>query len=337
MQFPVRAFRKPALAAVIGAILCLAAVAPSRALDMSQGRLNDLASANGFCIGQRISIEKVAREFPELRGPLLQAETVFRVRMGPGCDHVRATLIRTVGEGHYAEMSDRATDGVLAHLAASSFGYDAARVFVDTLNARAQGDIPSPVIETMLAARYDKAPEQEILNGFTSTYSSADHPKSLGVDLLLSLPLSWKAEDGQRPHVLKQWTSLNGHGMEAINVVIRDLQGYSVTRAEVEEVATMDQIGSMLPGGARPISVMATQIDGEEAILVEFDFTVKRLSADMIGRAKQLMVFHRGKMILLGCMTMVEASDGTLAARYEKMVPVCDLVDNSLVLRSKYQ
>ena len=104
------------------------------------------------------------------------------------------------------------------------------------VRARAKGDLPTPVIQTLLMfkPRYIRSPTAEFSDGYRQRYESAGTGKAKGVAFNLQVPISWKAMEGNRPNVVAKFVSENGRGLEFFVVLIRAMPT-SISGSEVAE------------------------------------------------------------------------------------------------------
>lgn len=67
-------------------------------------------------------------------------------------------------------------------------------------------------------ASSQNSPEAEFLSGRTQSYITKGHPKAMGIDITLKYPQSWKAEEGELPHILQDITT--EYGRDSVNMMI---------------------------------------------------------------------------------------------------------------------
>ncbi|MCF6348876.1 MAG: hypothetical protein L3J20_11345 [Flavobacteriaceae bacterium] len=92
---------------------------------------------------------------------------------------------------------------------------------ITDIKNRLHEPIESPVLEILLAYKYENNPVDEFLNNFVNIYSV--NTNSTKIDLSIKVPVSWKELDGDSPNVLKKFRNEYGTGNVTITLSTKNL------------------------------------------------------------------------------------------------------------------
>ena len=135
-----------------------------------------------------------------------------------------------------------------------------------------------------VCSAYGAAPIQEFVQGQTATFSSAKHPKSKGVFLTISYPVSWSAEEGDRPNVLQKFVSEGGRGLEMAMIITKSLPfppGFSPSDTDLAEALSPAELRSTAPREAVIIDARPTRIEGLPAGILEYVIVMDRVGTSI--------------------------------------------------------
>lgn len=316
----------------------LVCATPLKAIEVNQGNLPGLAEAYGFVLGQKLSLERIAREYPDLARDALLARLSFERTFGDIHGKLRPKMVAFMGE----ELFQQFLSDVTAQLEQINGQQEITREIADQFleevgSRRAKGDIYSPTLEYLLAIRFGDNPAQEYTKGFRQRYHTDGTGKSLGVILNLQLPKSWQELEGNRPHIVRKWKSEAGTGMELIMLQVRGTEGVSVTRADVAEMMQSGEIEGLIPEGGALLDYGMVSVEGLPGYFMDFDVLMERAGMAVYQKMRQYSFFYHDRMISVQCSAGALESDYESAeARFERVKPLCVQVFNSVVLPDKY-
>lgn len=263
----------------------------------------DLSRTYGFCSGQRISIERIQKEFPDLAPQVIKAQMEFDLVFKSSYENIEKTLREILGNnwGNYKVQMQKQLEKLLGALHISRVQAEA---FVQEVSLRASGQIESPVLETLLTynPEFQKNPEKEFLRGFTETYRTKSHPKAKGVDFQIQYPKSWKAKEGKRPNVIQLITSENGRGFDSLVLMVKDIPlpaGYKITDEELSDLFTPSSLKETLPEGTLFISAKPIVLDRRKGGMLIFDQVRQRVDITMKMRSLHFITIYDNKMIFV--------------------------------------
>lgn len=316
----------------------LVCATPLKAIEVNQGNLPGLTEAYGFVLGQKLSLERIAREYPDLARDALLARLSFERTFGDMHGKLQPKMVAFMGEELFQQFLSDMTAQLEQINGQQEITREIAEQFLEEVGSRrAKGDIYSPTLEYLLAIRFGDNPAQEYTKGFRQRYHTEGAGKSLGVVLNLQLPKSWQEQEGNRPYIVRKWKSEAGTGGELIMLQVRGTEGVAVTRADVAEMMLPGEIEDLVPDGGVLQDYGLVTIEGLPGYFMDFDVLMERAGIAVYQKMRQYSFFYHDRMIAVQCSAVALESDYESAeARFERMKPLCVQVFNSVVLPDKY-
>lgn len=314
-------------------------------LVLTDATARDIGQAYGFHLGQNFSLDAIEQKFPELAQQARIAKLQFESSFAASITNMDGVLSHKGGE--WGKVKTELRDKIATTLGSQVLTSNSAKDFIETVSKRAKGDIPSPVIETLLTFHpsYIAKPPREFLDGFKARFTSDGSGKARGVKFHLDFPKSWSSADGNRPNIVRKFVSQNGRGFEMIMVIVKSLPlppGEKLTDKDIEEmvaeVATPSELKKMLPDGARFISGDSLRLDGRPGFYQKYSLKQQQLDFTVSSLAVSYTVYYQTSMIQIQCQVSTESSDEqALKQRFEKFEPLFKLVANSLVIEGQWK
>lgn len=314
----------------------------------------DLSKTFGFIMGQRFSLNRIKVEYPALSLRVKKAELEFKSSFGIAETNIKKAL-RDILKEKYHEYIASMEKELESTLRSQQINQEIAVQFLDEVEARAKGQIPSPILETLLSYQFEDKPVDEFSRGFKAIYRTKGHPKAKGVDFQVEYPKSWSLREGKRPNLIQFFSSNNGRGPVYASIMTRDLvkeaQG-KLTREEITALKTLkgskelaseifsdSSLREMASGmGVDNVRGMATKkivLDNWPGAMLEFVGDKQRL--DFTGTMYNRMYIAVYKHYLIYLTFQVSSdTEGDLKARVLKFAPLFHLMANSLVIQSQY-
>lgn len=190
------------------------------------------------------------------------------------------------------------------------------------------------------AAPFVMRPEEEFRQGHILRYRTKGHPKALGLDFQISYPASWRAEEGERPHIVQKFISQNGHGLEAITLMVREIlpEGSTYTAQEIDKLFSPQSLRGMLPPDATYITAQPIVMDLHKGSVVIYEMTRQRVDRKMTMRVAQFTAIRGNKAISILCtVSMPPDNQSLLAERFKGFWPLFRLVANSFIIQEQYK
>lgn len=301
---------------------------------------SDLSRAFGFINGQRFSLNRIKKEYPDLSLRTQKAELEFQIAFGDAERNINVAL-QDIFADRYSEFVATTKKQLESTLATQPLNPEIAANFIAEVESRAKGRVPSPILETLLTYQFKNHPVEEVARGYSRIFRTKDHPKAKGVDFQIRYPISWRPGEGERPNIIHKFVSENGRGLEMILLMVKDLPlppGYKVTRKELDEFFTDKELRGMAPRGTTVISAKPIMLDGHKGGMFIFDQTMQRLDITMKIRNLHFVTVRGNRMIFVQCMVSAPpGKESEIQERFNRLEPLFKWVSNSFVIQEQYR
>ena len=185
-----------------------------------QGRdaLENTLSAYAFCEGQRLSVASIREQHPSVAARLSLAQARFINQFSPAIEHMQTLFEQSDATAVIEEEMAKA----MRLYEGKTWSEEEANQALGEIESRISGNIPSPILETLLIFHpsYQRCPELEFDHGFKREYLSEGDEKARGLKIAMQVPSSWSSAAGRRPHVLRKFSSLNGQGGSTLTITV---------------------------------------------------------------------------------------------------------------------
>lgn len=307
----------------------------AHALEYTRSEIKAFSKAYGFFVGQEISLGVIERDFPGLSAQVALSRMMFDATFGNPLRGIETELTKVLGANATEEIAREGRKRLLPILEKNNLSQADAQQFIETVKSRTKGEAIEPdVLETLLSRKYLSNPVAEFTDGWRQRYQTDGSGKSLGLQISMQLPKSWRAKLGERPHIVQKWVSRGGHGGSMIMLIVNDTKEPEPSSAEIKALA---QSGDLTPEGASMISSRTFSTERRTGILVEYSHEQERVEMEMYSRATAYTLFINGRMVQLLCGVYAPKSEKKQADKEHILVrPVCQQVMNSVVFPQIY-
>lgn len=310
---------------------------------MTNAGADDMAMTYAFYMGQLLSVQKIVSDFPELSNAFNRAQSEFDKIFKPAIDNIDAIL--SIENTRWKSSKTNLINALQSEISTLKFNANEAKEFLELIEDRVNGDIPEPILETLLIynPKYLKQPALEFIEGYRQVFSTKDHPKSKGIDFQIEYPISWNARKGVRPNVITLINSENGRGFESLTLLVNEIdvtkeEFAKLTENELDELFQEDVVTEFLPNGSKIISVERIELDGLPGASVIFDVQRRQLDMDFSMRNLHYFILYQNKLIFLQFgLTVEENNSSALSDRFEKFKHLFRLIGNSFVIQDQWQ
>lgn len=185
---------------------------------------------------------------------------------------------------------------------------------------------------------FENLPEKEFTQKFLNKYSSAGHPKALGLDIVFSVPLSWEQKEGERPHIVQKFVNKDEGGVDMIMLIINDLEmeeDYEPDEQELKEFFSKDNLKDMIPKDSRLIDCRRIVLDGIISGQTIYVTEGRRMDRLIVTKTISYSTYFKGKIIQLQCSSAPNVKR-LLDKRFSQMQPVYYRVANSMIFMDKW-
>jgi hypothetical protein len=289
-------------------------------------------------LGQEYSLVRIEKEYPDLAGRVILARHQFGAAFPNSQAKLEAQLKETFGDVKFRELAGSIQTKLRETLARQQLTHTMAVDFLDQVKGRSKGVIESPVLEYLLAVQYQNNPAREFADGFRQRYQTDGSGKSQGIKVNLQLPKSWLAKDGERPHIVQKWISLNSATFEMIQLIIQDGEGYNPTAQEMQQFVASGEVRSAVPDGATYVSSGNFSLEKQTGYWVVMTMPVERAGFTIYQESLMYQMYFHGKAIGILCSTggPIGEPRQKISDAFKQMKPLCQQVLNSLVLPQAY-
>ena len=317
----------------------------------------DLGKTLGFIVGQRTSLHHISNEYPALSPHAIKAEHEFKITFGVAEKNIE-NLLKEMLKDEYPRYIATIKDEIKSTFNLQQINQDIAAQFLDEVELRAKGKIPSPMLETLLHYQFEERPVEELIHGFKTIYRTNGHPKAKGLDVQIEYPKSWSLREGKRPNIIQFFRSNNGRGSAFTLILIKDLideaQG-ELTPRDIQILNTLEgsrELASEMFSeknlreiakdtgmlNIRSISTKRMVLDNWPGAMLEFTGDQRRLDIAMTMYNRMYIVLYKNYTIFLQCQVfkLPDETEETLKTKTTRFMPLFDLMANSLVIQNQY-
>lgn len=324
--------------------LCVALTSASASeLRLTKEIVNDIAKTYGFVESQSYTLRKIVELYPQLASPARIAEGEFKVAFGSSVTEMEKRMDSALGN-KWTEIRRQLQAKIPTVAEATNISKKQAEEFIGMVRSRAKGEMPSPVLETLLiySPNYSAQPVNEFFDGYRKTYRTSNNPKALGLELAFEYPASWLARDGKRPHTLVQVTSELGRGFDMCNLVITKLptpDNYTPSKSELKDFFSQKNLHELVPEGGKFQEGKSTTIEGQPGARIFYDTSMERAGEEAKMKSVLYSFIYRTQMVILTCMVWSadDSPDSKLEAQFQNTKELFQQIGNSIVLNNAYK
>lgn len=301
--------------------------------------ITEMSQAYGFKIGQDYSLEQIERKYPDLKSQIQIAKLKFEKSFGNSISTIDSILSSKGNE--WINIKAQLSDQVKSSVNLSNYNFEQLQDFVSSVESRANGDIPNPIIGTLLTfnPNYLRNPTYEFTDGFKYRFNSTGNLKAKGVDFHLDLPKSWLAKEGNRPNIVQKFVSQNGHGLVMTLVLVLELPGVnSISEEDVKDLSRSEESKEMLPKNSKFINSGFIKIDGLPGIYQEFKMRQTQIDNEVLMHTINFNVYYKNKMISIQCsVSSTSDEEEDTDSIFNKYKELFKLIAGSLVIQSQWK
>lgn len=301
--------------------------------------ITEMSQAYGFKIGQDYFLEMIEKKYPDLKSQIQIAKLKFNKSYSNSIFTIDSILSSKGNE--WLKIKAQLSDQINSSVNLNNYNYNQIKDFIQSVESRANGEIPVPIIGTLLTFNptYLKNPTLEFTDGFKYRFSSKDNVKAKGVDFHLDLPQSWLAKEGNRPNIVQKFVSQNGHGLVMALVLVLELPGVnSISEEDVKDLSRSEESKEMLPNNSQFINSGFIKVDGLPGIYVEFKTRQTQIDNEVLMHTINYNVYYKNKMISIQCSVSSTSDDEeNTDSVFNKCKELFKLIAGSLVVQSQWK
>ncbi|QQO57454.1 MAG: TIR domain-containing protein [Thiohalocapsa sp. PB-PSB1] len=303
---------------------------------------SDIGKTYGYFVGQRHSLERIAEAYPHLRSHVKLVEKMFSGKFGRALDAINALMTKNAPDA-WDQIKYRWKVEGAAVLDSQELTESKALDFIEDVRGRSEGNIESPVLETLLLFQpgFQSKPEREFTEGYRFRFCSDGSGKAKGVAFCIEIPKTWQAQDANRPNIVKKFVNRNGRGTSSILIIVKELPlpgGEAISMTDIEDVLVQGGADEFLPKEFDCQEKGPIELEGFPGLWVRYTHSLTRVRATANAEVIMYALYLRDKLFILQGQTFLQIGAQKATndefAMYEKTF---ELVANSLVLEGVYQ
>jgi hypothetical protein len=307
-----------------------------QAFSVNQNSLGGLATVYGYLTGQEISLKVIESSYPELQQEVTLARLQFDASYSNAREKTKNKLIEIFKDNGIKLMA--MTDEKLAEQPPKFLTKNEAVAFIKTVHNRANGIIENqPIRDFLLAITYFENPGLEIADKKVQKFNTKNEVKAKGLDINVTLPLSWKEQEGTTPNSIRLWKSEGGTGKSLITFLVYN-SGDTRTKAQVKMAIERKELTNMVHPKATVNKIIYSEVSNQAGWYEESELVQQRLDLELYSKHKNIRVIYGGKTIEFGCGSGdVMANKEEVIKESKRVESLCRAVLLSLVLNNPYQ
>lgn len=289
---------------------------------MNDENIKLACNAIGFYEGTIFSFDKIESESPESLVKCKLARLQFSSAFQLAQKNLLLFLNNAIGETQVDEIISSALEEYKNMFIGLELNEDLLDGYFNDVEQYCLGNLPSPTKETLLYFKYIDSPSKEITDGHFEYFNTKGHSKSEGLEIKLKIPITYKIEEGERPHVVQRFNEFEGHfGAKATLTIteIPEKEGHFDAIANPGIINKKDMLEIGLLEGAKLRSFEIIKVDGIPFAVVES--SIIRNSA--VGEIEMVMLNYttifRNRVIILGFSTQIR-SNSDLHFQHNKLL-----------------
>ncbi len=302
---------------------------------MSEALFEDLAFTIGFVSSQEIRSDKIISKYDRIGARLVDAQARFHVRFDPALENINGIVGNEVSS--WNDSKQEASERIYDALHGIGFTRKSALDFAATVDKRALGDLPSPVLETLLMfhPKYMRRPELQFTDGYVREYRTDGAGKARGIKIGIQYPASWKAKEGRRPHIVQQIISENGHGLESALILIKEIPA-PISGSDILELRGTDIWKSAFPN-TKVLETGKVRIARLPAIWGEFEAMVNRTGIELDLHVLSFIMVRNNHMVQI-TFSVAQPTDESsdVATRFKHYAGLFRVMINSIDFFGRY-
>ena len=326
---------------IVFVFLVLAANTPTVVAQTIESPLpNDLCKTLGFIMGQRFTLNLIKAEYPNLALQAQVAESEFESSFSNAEKNIKNALQEILKE-ECAEFLEIMEQQVNDALSTQQLNQEVAARFIAEVELRARGEMPSPILETLLTYQFINWPMEEFTLGYSRIFRTKNHSKAKDVDFQIRYPISWRPEEGERPNIIQKFTSENGRGLEGFTLMVMDIPiplDYTLTEQDLDDFFVESELKGIIPEGGKFISAKPIVLDNHKGAMIICEYIGQRVDITITMRNLIFITIYERKMIQILCsVAALPGEESKLQERFNRFEPLFKMIANSFIIQGQYQ
>jgi hypothetical protein len=221
--------------------------------EYSERELNDMSKTYSFYLGQQTTINEIMEKHPTYKLQAKAAQDLWNLKFRTSIENIISELKNSLSD-KFEEFENELLLN-MSLIDYSDVTNEDIEYTIETIKQRANGDIPSPFLETLLSFNptYQKSPEIEMVDGYINEFYTKESEKSGGVNVKIKYPKSWKAENGDRPHVVQKFTHFRGYEFGSALLMITKMDEI-LSKSDIDYLLSDEGLRNQIPNSSKILS-----------------------------------------------------------------------------------
>ena len=152
----------------------------------------------------------------------------------------------------------------------------------------------------------------------------------------LSVPLSWKQAEGERPHIVQKWTSNAGYGTDVFVLLIEKLPT-GLSDADKQQILSESNAKSIVGANGNVIDFKLSKVETLPVAIVNYSQQIERLDLSAKIRGVSYLIIVDNALVTIQMMCMGADKSQSAEDRYDELETLVKAIANSLVIPSVYR
>jgi len=309
-------------------------------VNLKKSKYELASNAYGYLVGQENSLKFIEDKYPQFSLDILKVKLLFQSTFGKSKKEIEKYLVEFIGQEKFDEFNSELMVKMNKLLTTKVFNEETIPNDISEVEERAKGQIPSPILETLLSFQFSDRPEEELIKGFYTVFKTKGHPKSKNTDWQFKVPKSFKAEEADRPNIIQKFRSNYGSGNASIMIIVKDLdipKNTIFTKKDIDNYFTEINAKDWVPEGGKFISFKKMMFDNQIGAMIEIETISENLDYKFKNRMAMFTFIYNNKMYTLQGFVNEGSIDKDLTGSMLKFMPLFRLVANSIVVNDQYK
>lgn len=296
------------------------------------------AEAYGFILGQEYTLRKIENKYPHLSWEIKKTEISFNLVFGNSKRNLRKYLKNKFGEKGFRDFEKAFLDEAKQILSSQFIDEQKSKVFLNEVENRAKGHLKKTLFETLLCFQYLDTPHKEFIDGYIRMFRTRGHPKSKNTDWQIKVPLSWKAQEGNRPNIIQKFTNNCGDGDITFMLMVLEMPSWLImNNKDKDEYYSEENMRAMINDDATVfLSFEKTKIDGQNGGILIYEQTDNKMGYTIKSHVIQYSFIYKNMVYLLNFFVTGSDQKMDIQKQTHKYMPLIKLIANSIVLNEQY-
>lgn len=301
----------------------------------------DISMAYGYYLGQAHTLEKIAKTYQNLKSQVRHADYKFSGKYSRAIQTIDALMGKNIPD-QWNEIKNHIQGEILKTHDSEDLTESMAQDFIEVVLDRAEGNIDTPILETLLMffPDFQSNPEREFTEKYRYRFFSDGSGKAKGVSFSIEIPKTWQAQDANRPNIVKKFINLNGKGNSMVLVIVKEVplpEDEVISESTIEEMLA-DGEEELLPNEFECLQKGKLHLEGFTGYWIRYKGQLSRVRTTMTTEGIMYGLFLENRLLMIQGQILLPLGDAKISidsfAKYEKTF---DLVANSVVLEDVYK